>query len=54
MNTTNFNSVTIRKEDYFALPPTCRAQGDDGPLVLSMVSGRATFVRANIIEPNVW
>lgn len=54
MNTTNFNAVTISKEDYFSLPADWRAQSNNGPLVLSMVKGRATFVRANIIEPNVW
>lgn len=54
MNTTNFNAVTIAKEDYFGLPPKMRALSNKGPMVLSMVNGRETFVPANIIEPRVW
>lgn len=54
MNTTNFNAVTISKEDYFALPAECREQSNHGPLVLTVIKGRKTFVRANIIEPRVW
>lgn len=54
MNTTNFNAVTISKEDYFALPAECRDQNNDGPLVLTVIKGRQTFVLANIIEPRVW
>lgn len=54
MNVTNFNAVTIAKEDYFALPAQMRAQSNKGPMVLSMLGGRETFVLANIIEPRVW
>lgn len=54
MNSNNFNAVTISKEDYFDLPPQMRAQSDSGPLVLSVIRGRATFVPANIIEPHIW
>lgn len=54
MNTTNFNAVNIAKKDYFALPADKRAQSADGPLVLSVVRGRETFVRANIIEATLW
>lgn len=49
MNNGNFTGIRIFKRDYFALPPTMR-QMSDGPMVLAMVAGRQTFVRALIIE----
>lgn len=49
MNTANFTGIRINKTDYFKLPADMRAMGD-GPMVLSMLSGRATFVPALIIE----
>jgi hypothetical protein len=54
LNGANFKAVNISKEDYFDLPPAMRAQSDSGPLVLSMIQGRETFVPANITEPRVW
>jgi hypothetical protein len=48
MNTANFTGIHISKADYFKLPADMRAIGD-GPMVLSMLAGRATFVPAIII-----
>lgn len=49
MNSNNSTIVKIFKRDYFALPPSMR-EFSDGPMVLSLVNGRQTFVRAQIID----
>lgn len=54
MNGNNFNAVTISKEDYFALPPEMRMQSPHGPMVLSVVRGNETFVKAEIVELHFW
>lgn len=49
MNTANFTGIRIRKADYFRLPANMRAMSD-GPMVLTMLAGWATFVPALILN----
>lgn len=49
MNEFNSTGVRISKRDYFKLPPEMR-QISNGPMVLSRIAGRQTFVRAIIID----
>ena len=46
---TNYNTIQMRKRDYFALPPSMR-QLSDGPMVLAIREGRETFVRVFMLE----
>ncbi len=48
-NSTGSYAVRIRKNDYFRLPAEGRCL-EDGPMVLSMLNGRQTFVPAIIID----
>lgn len=45
----NITPLKMQKKDYFRLPADQRMQAD-GPMVLSVVNGQATFVPVEIIE----
>lgn len=45
---TNSNAINITRRDYFNLPPEMRCVGD-GPMVLTSICGRSTFVPAIIV-----
>lgn len=49
MNDSNFSGIRMSKRDFFKLPDDLR-QFSDGPMVLSMVAGRETFVRVLIVD----
>lgn len=48
MNNVDF-TINMHKDDYFALPPEMR-QISNGAMVLTVVKGRETFVRVNMLE----
>ncbi|MEM8519003.1 hypothetical protein [Janthinobacterium sp. CAN_S7] len=49
MNSDNSTGILISRLDYFRLPETMRAMGDCA-MVMTMVNGRKTFVRAILLE----
>jgi hypothetical protein len=51
MSDSNSNVIRMSKRDFFRLPDGLR-QFSDGPMVLTSVGGRQTFVRVVIVELN--